>query len=171
MFQVRHLINTDCATLLVSSLVLSTLDYCNSLLAGLPSEKLKKLQTVQNNAARLVLKKSKRDSPIPLLETLHWLPVEKRISYKLATMCHKCMYGNAPSYLTNILQLYTPSRHLRSSSDSKILFTPRLKLKTIGERSFSFCGPKTWNSLPKDLRETTSLDTFKRQLKTFLFKS
>ena len=84
-------------------------------------------------------------------------------------MCHKCIYGNAPSY-TNILQLYTPSRHLRSSSDSKILVIPWLKLKTIGERSFSFCGPKTWNSLPKDVRETASLDTFKRQLKTFMFK-
>ena len=169
--KICHLINTDCATLLVSSLVLSKLDYCNSLLAVLPSKKLKKLQTVQNNAARLVFKKSKRDSPIPLLETLHWLPVEKRISCKLATMCHKCIYGNAPSYLTNILQLYTPSRHLRSSLDSKILVTPRLKLKTIGDRSFSFCGPKTWNSLPKDLRETASFDTFKRQLKIFLFKS
>ena len=52
--KIRHLINTDCATLLVSSLVLSKLDYCNSLLAVLPCEKLKKLQTVQNNAARLV---------------------------------------------------------------------------------------------------------------------
>ena len=78
--KIRHLIHTDCATLLVSSLVLSKLDYCNSLLAGLPSEKLKKLQTVQINAARLVKKKAKRDSQIPLLETLHWLPVEKRIS-------------------------------------------------------------------------------------------
>ena len=64
-------------------------------------------------------------------------------------MCHKCIYGNAPSYLTNILQLYTPSRHL----------------KTIGDRSFSFCGPETWSSLPKDLRETAFLDTFKRQQK------
>ena len=156
--KICHLINTDIATLLVSSLVLSKLDYCNSLLAGLPSEKLKKLQTVQNNAARLVFKKSKRDSPIPLLETLHWLPVEK-------TMCHKCIYGNAPSYLTNILQLYTPSHHLRSSSDSKILVTPRLKLKTIGERSFSFCGPKTWNSLPKDLRETATKSFSVQKLK------
>ena len=52
--KIRHFINTDCAALLVSSLVLSKLDYCNSLLAGLPSERLKKLQTVQNNAARLV---------------------------------------------------------------------------------------------------------------------
>ena len=86
-------------------------------------------------------------------------------------MCHKCIYGNAPSYLTNILQSYTPSRHLRLSLDSKILVTPRLKLKAIGERSFSFCGPKTWNILPKGLRETASLDTFKHQLKTFLFKS
>ena len=68
--KIRNLINTDCAALLVSSLVLSKLDYCYSLLSGLPSERLKK-KTVENNAARLVLKKkSKRDSTIPLLETL-----------------------------------------------------------------------------------------------------
>ena len=54
--KIRHVINTDRAALLVSSLVLSKLDYCNSLLAGLPSERLKRLQTVQNNVARLVLK-------------------------------------------------------------------------------------------------------------------
>ena len=86
-------------------------------------------------------------------------------------MCHKCIYGSASTYLTIILQLYTPSRHLRLSLDSKILVTPTFKLKMVGERSFSFCGPKTRNSLPKDLRETASLDTVKRQLETFLFKS
>ena len=101
--KIQHFANTDCAALLVSSLLLSKLDYCNCLLAGLPSERLKRLQTVQNKAARLVLNQTKRDFRIPLLETLHWLPVEKRISYKLATMFHKCIYGKAPSYLTNIL--------------------------------------------------------------------
>ena len=68
--KIRHLIDTDFAALLVSSLVVYKFDYCNSLFAGLRSEILKRFQTIQNNAARLVLKKSKRDSPIPLLETL-----------------------------------------------------------------------------------------------------
>ena len=78
--KIRHLINTDCATLLVSSLALSRLDYstCNSLLASLPSEKLKKTpnNSDQRSTSRLK-KKSKRDSPIPLLETLHCFQLKK----------------------------------------------------------------------------------------------
>ena len=121
--KVRQLISTDCATLLVSSLIL---------FIGLPSERLKRLQTVQNNTEHLVLKKSKCDPPNPpppdtsiidsaLVSSL------KRISYEFATMSNKCICDKAPSYLTNIMQLYTPSLHLRSSSDSKIFVTRRLK--------------------------------------------
>ena len=116
--------------------------------------------------------KSRRDSPIPLLSTLNWLPVDKIIiSYKLATMYQKSIYGKVPYYLSNIFQLYTPSRHLRSSSGSKLFVTPRLRLKMFGERFFSICDPKLGNSLPKDFIETASLDTFKLRLKTLLSKS
>ena len=111
--KIHHLINTDRAALLVSSLVLSKLDYCNSLLAGRHSERLKRLQMVHNNAARLVLQISKRDSPIPLLGTLQWLPVDKGISYKLATMCLKCGYGKAPSYIGIVQSIPPPEVIIR----------------------------------------------------------
>ena len=167
--KIRHLINIECAALLVTSLVLSKLDYCNSLLTGFSLEKAKKLQTVQNNAARIVLRKTKRESASPLLHALHWLPVDKRIKYKLATLCHRCLNNDAPAYLMELLKPYTPSRQLRSSSDLMTLLPPKVNLKTFGERSFSFCAPKVWNTLPKDLREIPSLDHFKRRLKTYLF--
>ena len=85
---------------------------------------------------------------------------------KLATMCRKCIYAKASSYLITILKLCTPSHHLRSSSDSKLFVTPSLKLKMFGESFFSSCSLITRISIPKDLRETASLDTFDRRLKT-----
>jgi len=168
--KISHIFDKEHVNLLVCSLVFSKLDYCNSLLAGLSFENLNKIQIVQNNAARLVLKKSKRDSASQLLKNLHWLPVEKRIYYKIATLCHKCIHDTAPEYLANKLTFYKPNRVLRSSSDDKLFDVPKIHLKTFGERSFSSCGPKLWNSLPKELRNIESLDTFKGHLKTFLFK-
>ena len=78
----RHL-SVDATKKLVSSFVLSRLDYCSSLLAGLPENRLDRLQRVQNNAARLVLGRRGRDHAKPLLRSLHWLPVRPRIEYRI----------------------------------------------------------------------------------------
>ena len=77
--------------------------------------------------------------------------------------------SSAPSDLYDRLQLYTPSRTLRSSSDTLSLQVPRTRLSTVGSRAFSVFGPSTWNDLPLPLRQKPSLDSFKRNLKTFLF--
>ena len=81
---IRHLLTTQATQTLVCSLVLSRLDYCNSLLSGCPQYLLDKLQKVQNAAARLVCKAKKSDHIHPILETLHWLPVTHRIQYKIS---------------------------------------------------------------------------------------
>ena len=82
--KIRSFLSTDAANKLAVSLILSSLDYCNSLLAGIPDNKLNKLQRIQNHAARLVLRKSRHASVSVLLRTLHWLPVKARIQYKIA---------------------------------------------------------------------------------------
>ena len=91
---------------------------------------------VQNSAATVCLKKRKFDSITPLLKSLHWLPVSKRIDYKIATMCHKCIHGNAPSYIKDLIHCVPFRRNLRSCSDTTVLIKPRKKLITYGERSF-----------------------------------
>ena len=85
--KIRSFLSTDAANKLAVSLILSRLDYCISLLAGIHDNKLNKLQRIQNHAARLVLRQSRHASATALLRTLHWLPVKARIQYKIACLC------------------------------------------------------------------------------------
>jgi hypothetical protein len=168
--QIRSFLTVEAATKLACSSILSRLDYCNSLLVHVDEGQLDRLQRIQNHAARIILRKRKRDHATPLLCKLHWLPIRARISYKLSTLCYRCREGTAPSYLSSLLEDYSPERELRSSQAD--LFTePRYKLEKHGRRAFSIAAPRVWNSLPKNLRNSATLPIFKSGLKTYLFKS
>ena len=140
------------------------------MLYGLPKSQLDKLQRVQNVAARLVSGVRKQDHISPTLKALHWLPVEKRIIFKILLMTYKTLNGLAPSYLTTLITRYHPTRKLHSSSRST-LQVPRVKTSTYGDRAFSSAAPKLWNSLPDHIKSKQTLSSFKPSLKTFLFKS
>ena len=168
--KIRPFLSTDAANKLAVSFVLTRLDYCNSLLAGLPDNKLNKLQRIQNHTARIVLRKPRHVSATSLLRTLHWLPVKARIQYKIACLCFQCLSHNTmPPYLSDLLHSYQPPRTLRSL-DTSLLSVPRFCLETFGRRSFSVFGPTVWNSLPLPLRKTQCFSTFKKKLKTHLFE-
>ena len=98
--------------------MLSRLDYCKALLSGSPKHLLDRLQKVQNNAAQLIYRSSKFNHITPLLHTLHWFPIEKRIDFKLASVSFKSLNGSAPTYFSDLFHLYTPSRQLRYSADT-----------------------------------------------------
>ena len=107
--KIRPFLSTDAANKLAVSFVLTRYDYCNSLLAGLPDNKLNKLQRIQNHAARIVLRKPRHVSTTSLLRTLHWLPVKARIQYKIACLCFQCLSHNTMSpYLSDLLHPYKP---------------------------------------------------------------
>ena len=166
---IRKHLSTEATTKLILCLIMSRIDYCNSLLSGVNESSIKTLQRIQNNCARLTLRKKKTDHISPLLVQLHWLPVAKRIQYKLNTICYKCLNNSAPAYLTNLLNIYTPSRSLRSALDPLILCTPRTKLNTFGPRAFSVSGPLSWNKLPLSVRQQSTFSSFKTSLKSHLF--
>ena len=102
--------------------------------------------------------------------SLHWLPINARIEYKISVIFHSLFLGLSPIYLSDLLLVYTPKRNLRSSSDNRILCIPKLPSKTFGHRSFSFAAPTIWNSLPSELRHTDSMQKFKLALKTHLVR-
>ena len=167
---IRHYLTLDATKTLVSSSILSRLDYCNSLLTGCPHTLLRPLQQVQNSAAKLIYKAKRSTHCTPLLQELHWLPIEQRTKYKAACLCYHVITGTAPRYLSDIFDIYTPSRSLRSAADGRIFRVPKFKRKKHGGRAFSYSAVQIWNSLPHHVRHSPSLSSFKTKLKTFLFQ-
>ena len=158
-------------TSLVHSFVHSRLDYCNSLFYGVSNNEIALLQSVQNRAAKLISGGLRYDHVSPVLKELHWLPVSKRIIFKICVLMFKSLKGLAPEYLVekckrkNAMSL---PYNLRSN-DLDFLVVPVTRLK-IGSRDFAVSGPAVWNGLPYFLRNPDlSLLRFKADLKTYLF--
>ena len=169
MSRIRRFLDYNSCHHVARALILSRLDYGNSLLFGSNESDLNKLQSLQNWAARLVCGGRKRDSASPLLKELHWLPLRQRIIYKLCVHIYKCINDTGPIYLNQCIAHYEPGRPgLRSGSDRSLLVVQRTK-NSAADKSFTVAGPKLWNDLPNNIRLCESLQVFKKQLKTHLF--
>ena len=155
--------------MIIHAFISSRIDYCNTLFTCFSKKSVNRLQTVQNAAARLLTGTRKRDHITPILYSLHWLPVNFRIHFKILVLTFRALHDQAPSYISELLRPYSPSRSLRSS-DQLLLMTPRTRFKTRGDRSFQASAPRLWNALPLDLRSLESTEVFKRELKTYLFR-
>jgi hypothetical protein len=144
------------------------MDYCNSLLVGLPKSLTNRIQRVQNTAARIIARTPKHHHITPILAELHWLPISARIEYKILLYVYKVLAGTAPVYLKELVEQRVPARSLRSSNSSQLV-VPRTRTKSYGERAFRSAAARLWNSLPPHMRNITTVSSFKRTLKTHLF--
>ena len=147
---------------------MSRIDYCNSLLVGLPQYLIKRLQGIQNTAARSILRTSRSEHISPSRTFTGCLSIgESCTRLLLYVILHYLVL--ALNTCPDLTHVYTPARSLRSSSDTCILNTLNVKLKSYGQHSFAYYGPTTWNSLPLALRHQQESDCFKRALKTYVF--
>ena len=173
LWRIRRFLTQESCLHAVRALILSRIDYANSLLYGAREVDLQRLQRLQNKAARLVFACGRENSSVQLLRSLHWLTMRERIKFKILLYVYKSIHGEAPSYLSEHLNLYNTGRpeggrRLRSSSDVTRLVVPRSTRK-VGDNSCIVVAPKLWNQLPCEIREAASTPVFKRLLKTFLF--
>lgn len=168
---IRRSVNRPVLLTLVSSLVLTRLDYGSTTLVGLTDSLTNRLQSVLHAAARLIFSARRYDHVTPLLIDLHWLRVPERITFRLAVLTYRCLTGQAPQYLIDEFQRVADiesQRRLRSASTSR-LEIPATTHSTIGDRAFPVAAALIWNSLSAYVKEAPSLLTFRKRLKHELF--
>ena len=137
------------------------IDYCASLYGSLQTSLVKKLQKVQNTAARFTFNSRRHESTI-LRKKLHWLPVAELISFKLCTLMFHYFHGNYPGYFNTIISHTSPKRRQHKLQVSKCR-------TAAGRNAFSTLGPKMWNDFPDFLAMEPNVEAFKKNLKIYLF--
>ena len=146
--------------IIVQSLVISSLDYCNAIYYGAKQSVLKQLQLLQNRACRIIKGLKKREGVEEHLKDLHWLKVQERIEFKILLLTYKSLHGLAPSYLSELV------KYNSSGCRDVSLFCPT----DNSPRAFSMAAPRLWNDLPLDIKQCLSINVFKIKLKSHLFK-
>ena len=165
---IRKFITQEACEKLIHAFITSRLDYGNALLYGVPDTQLKRLQRILHIAARIVTLTPTSHHITPVLESLHWLPIQQRIKYKILLLTFRALHGLAPTYLADLVVPYVPHRTLRSDGQ-RLLTIPKTYLKTFGDKAFSSVAPTLWNSLPVHIRLIDKLSIFKSQIKTILY--
>ena len=176
--KVRPYITYKASSSIAVCLILSKLDrYCNSLHSGLPQKQIKRLQAVQNAAARTVMKCKKQNktktkiTSLPFLYSFTGFPSRNGSAKFSLPLTDQFMTYNTPFYLSDLLQKHNPSRLLRSASRS-LLNVPRprdSKTKRYGQRAFRYVALSLWNVLPESIKEKDSIQSFRSSLKTHFF--
>src|SRR6218665_211814 len=147
-----------CLRTLIQALVFSRLDYCNSVLCGLPASTFQPLTTVLRCAAKLIKNLSPRDHVTPILHELHWLLIPARINFKICLVMYRVLTNSSPSYASSLVTSCSSlqsRRFLRSSSRADFVVTR--SIREFGNRAFALAGPAKWNKLPVFVRKSSSL--------------
>ena len=167
--RIRQHLNSKAAQQVVHAFVTSRIDMYNSTYFGLPNLQINRIQKVLNAAARMITRQRLSDHITPTLQQLHWLPVKQRIVFKVLTLTVKALSGECPAYLADLINVQQTRRTGLRSGDGKNY------LKGDAEDSGGIA--LSWQRLhvygmhfPWALKESQSLQTFKKNLKSFLFE-
>ena len=172
LYMIKDFVNRKNLVTLVHSLIVSKVDYCNSLFIGPPNVILKKVQSVLNRAARLMFNLPPRVPTTSSFIELHWLPLKARSEFKVCLITFKALKFNQPSYIRELLSFssHDSTLGLRSADDPYRLHESRaIGERGFANRSFFYIAPCLYNKLPITIKLIDSLNTFKGHLKAFLF--
>lgn len=161
--RMKPFLNSHQIQILVQSLVLSSLDYCNALYCNIDTTIINQLQLIQNRACKIIFGLGRRDSVSDFMKKLHWLKIRERIEFKLLLLVYKALHDEAPTYLSELIKYNTHSGPRTHTLQNAIYRT------SYGNRAFQVCAPRLWNSLPQYIRLSDSTNVFKKRLKQFLF--
>ena len=125
-----------------------------TLYSSVPPSNITKLHRIQNTLVRIVTRQHGWTGTSQSLATLHWLPVKWRVDFKVATISYKLLSTGQPSYLSNSIYMYVPGHSLRSTGVDT-LSAPGTKTVIIA-CAFRSAAPSVWNSLPADIRNSSS---------------
>ena len=170
----KRLTNRNIRIQLVHSGILSRVDYCNSLYTFLPKKQTKQIQTLINSSVRFIFHitgKDRWEHITPRLQELHFLPMQYRVQFKICLMVFKSLNSKSPTYIQELIKLRKPiaNRLLRTDNDKLLLEYTSPAKQDYRNRSFSYAAPHLWNKLPLEIRDSQSILTFKKHLKTFYF--
>ena len=164
---IRKYLSKESTITLVNATVLMRLDYCNSIYTGLPQKTLHKLQLVQNAAARLITLTPPHYHISPILKELNWLQVTQRCQYTILVLTFKVLHNEAPAYIANLFNWYTPSRTLWSASTTSLV-PNKNKTVMLGRRLIDTTSAALWKNLPNDIKFARNIIHFKKLLKPLI---
>ena len=166
--RIRPLISKTAAITLTNSFIHSRLDYCNSLFYDLLNYYIHRLQKVQNTTARIITRSVRLSRITPVLKSLHRLPVNYHINFKICCITHRVLSVHEPLHISSLFSLRSNSHSLRSFSFGPLLL-PYFNKKSHGFLSFSYAASHLWNHLPNNIRTAPTYMLFRKNLNTYLF--
>ena len=146
-------LDEETTKLLVQALILSKINYFNSLFLGIPKYNTVKLQWIQNMSCRITFQLPTYSIINNYLAQLNWLKIQECIAYNIALFMYKCIHNIAPVYLTEmVLGEVQHNRNLRSTQ-KRLLYTTKSKTELLHSGSFKSIGSHIWNTLPDCMEE------------------
>ena len=164
--KIANYLNTSCLISLYHSLIESHIRYCASAYVHRQSSILKKIQSVCNRFIRRVFHRGNREKIDDLFKEHRLLRVVDLAKFELCNMMFSCHIGELPSSLNSLFQA-NPNSNSRNKDNFFIPFVS----KSISQESIAVCGPKAWNSLPDDIKNSKSNSEFRSKLKQYILSS
>ena len=162
---IKNKIDKETRIMLVQSLAMSKVDYCFKIWGSTGITQIQRIQKLQNFAAKIAIGNVKKyDHVTPCIRELKWLRIEEKYKYELCVLMYRRVNGLAPEMLIPLTPVYSVSHaSTRQSND----FYISISRTDLGSRELAKSCPRLWNTLPREIREVTTLTSFKRKLKEY----